>query len=136
MKKIICIVSLICLLITSTAFAEVDISGLSFEELVALQTKVNQALWDSDGWNQVTVPEGVYKIGEDIPAGRWTLKRAKNDYTYMRVGKRFTEGKVSGYTFTSEVEEETNLILEEGSYIEILHNPLVFTPYVASFSFN
>lgn len=136
MKKIICILSILCILAIVPAYADVDISGLSFEELISLQTKVNQALWASDGWKEVTVPEGVYKIGEDIPAGRWTLKRAVNDYTYMRVGKRFTEGKVGGYTFTSEVEAETNLILEEGCYIEILHNPLVFTPYVASFSFN
>ena len=136
MKKMICLLSFFCMLLTGVAFAELDISGLSFDELIALQATINQAIWNSDGWKEVTVPEGVYKIGEDIPAGRWTLKRAKNDYTYMRVGKRFTEGKVSGYTFTSEVEEEVNLILEEGSYIEILHNPLIFTPYVASFSFN
>ena len=73
MKKVLAILAAL-VLIVSAAVAEVDLSGMSFDELVALAHQVDQAIWASDGWQEVTVPPGTYKIGEDIPARKWTIK--------------------------------------------------------------
>lgn len=139
MKKLVCYFILIAILMSvvlSFSSAETDLSGMSFDELIALQEQVNIALWNSDGWKEVTVPVGVYKVGEEIPAGKWTIKRSVDQYTYFRVGEKFENGKVSRYAFTTDLESEANLTLVEGTYIEISYFPVVFTPYVASFSFN
>lgn len=72
MKRVLVLV-LALLMVGALASAEVDLSGMTFDELVALRNQVDQAIWASDGWQEVTVPAGNYTIGKDIPAGRWTL---------------------------------------------------------------
>ncbi len=63
---------------------EVDLSGMSYEELVVLKDRINLAMWECDEWQEVTVPEGVWTVGEDIPAGHWTIRAAgKQDYFYI-----------------------------------------------------
>ena len=138
MKKALCFILITILtLFTFTVYADsIDLSGMSFDDLKALQEQVNTALWASDGWKEVTVPVGVYVVGSEIPAGKWTIKRAfPNEYSYFRVGQRFENGEVCDYSFTSDLESEINVILVEGSYIEITYFPVVFTKYVPSFSF-
>ncbi len=136
MKRLIAIILAFSLL-PIIALAELpDISGLSFDELKEMQAKVNEALWLSDGWKEVVVPVGLYKVGTDIPAGRWTVKRSVDDYTYFRIGTNFVNGDLEYYLFTSDLEYEANIILEEGTYVEISYCPVVFTTYVPSFSFD
>jgi len=83
MKKfVICILAL--LLICCAAMAEIDLSGMSYDELVALKDQINLAMWECEEWQEVTVPEGVWVVGEDIPAGHWTIRvAAKQDYFYI-----------------------------------------------------
>ena len=72
MKKVVSFV--LCLVLCcSVALAEVNLSGMSFDELVDLKDKINLAIWNSQEWQEVTVPQGVWKVGEDIPAGHWTV---------------------------------------------------------------
>lgn len=52
----------------------IDLSSMSYDELIELKNKINLAIWESEEWQEVTVPPGTYKIGEDIPAGHWTIK--------------------------------------------------------------
>lgn len=81
MKKIVRILSLLLALLLSTfAFAAaetIDLSGMTYEELVALKDQINLAIWNSQEWQEVTVPQGVWKVGEDIPAGTWTVRCAE-----------------------------------------------------------
>ena len=134
-KTILVLAFIFCLSIQVSAEEKVDLSGLSLEELQALQSQVNQALWECDGWQEVEVPVGVYKVGEDIPAGRWTVSRAYDKYTYLRVGNAYDNGEVHSYTFTEDLETDSNITVDDGQYIEISHYPVIFTPYVAAFSF-
>ena len=46
---------------------------MSFEELVALRDQLNLAIWNSQEWQEVTIPAGVWQVGVDIPAGYWTV---------------------------------------------------------------
>lgn len=79
MKRLIAL-TLAALLILCSAAAELpDISGLTFDELVALRDQLNLAIWQSSEWQEVTVPEGLWVVGEDIPAGHWTIRVATPD---------------------------------------------------------
>lgn len=125
-----------------------DLSGFSYDDLVALKNQINLAIWNSHEWQEVTVPQGVWKVGEDIPAGHWTVKcapewrstnvewgeylddagediRWKGRYSwgnrvYNPSHKYFDIGDgITEYSFEA----------RNGEYIVIKNAPAVFTPY-------
>ena len=124
-----------------------DISGLTYDELVELKNQIDSAIWASGEWQSVTVPAGLYKIGKDIPAGKWHIESAgKNIEIYT--GAKLDENKNSiAYdmrTYMGEwiypgKEGAANFWdweLTEGYYFEIWGGSAVFTPYVGpSFTF-
>ena len=74
MKKLIAILTIFVLLVSSAlavyeADKTIDLDLKTFTELVALRNKINMAIWNSQEWEEVTVPEGIWEIGADIPAG-------------------------------------------------------------------
>jgi len=65
---------LVFLSLAGTVYADtIDLSGMTYDELIALKAKINIAIWNSQEWQEVEVPQGVWKVGEDIPAGHWTV---------------------------------------------------------------
>ena len=83
-KPVTILLAMVILIMTTAAVAEVDISELSFDELVALKDKINLAIWNSKEWEEITVPQGEWIVGEDVPAGKWTIKCADVDrHDYM-----------------------------------------------------
>ncbi len=121
-----------------------DISNLSFDELVALKDQINLAMWESEEWQEVTVPEGTYEIGKDIPAGHWTFRVAGHGYFYIyyfdkldEFGKKFAIGSKhimqdiaseDFKAFDQEYLTEYDLELKEGWYVW-LGGKTIFTPY-------
>lgn len=75
MKKLISVLLLLCML-TAPAFAEIDLSSLSFDELVELRQKCQSEMMSRTEWKEVQVPQGVWQVGKDIPAGDWIIKCA------------------------------------------------------------
>ena len=69
MKKLIALVLVILSLIPMVAFADVELGGMSFDELVSLNGKLLKEIVSRPEFKEVTVPTGSYKVGEDIPAG-------------------------------------------------------------------
>lgn len=123
---------------------EIDLSGMSYDELVALKDRINLAMWESDEWQEVTVPIGIWKVGEDIPAGHWTIKIVEDkSYAKVVLGKDIDENEASivgvisddliaseNHNFYKTVHRsEVSLVLLEGQYIWIQSCPVVFTPY-------
>ena len=76
MKKLFALLLALALMVSAAALADVDLSGMTFDELVALKDQINLAIWNSQEWQEVTVPQGLWKVGEDIPAGTWAVKCA------------------------------------------------------------
>ena len=74
MKRTISIILVLILSAMVSASAEIDLSGMTYDELVALKDQINLAIWNSEEWQEVTVPQGRWIVGEDIPAGMWTVK--------------------------------------------------------------
>jgi hypothetical protein len=121
-----------------------DLSGLSFEQLVSLRDQINLAIWNCQEWQEVSVPAGVWVIGQDIPAGHWTIRPASKVYTNVaycdrldKYGKRPGSGWL-GWNGTLAAEDhhestanerhEVDLIMEEGMYF-INRDTCIFTPY-------
>ena len=145
MKKLF-VLLLAALLICSVAAADpVDLSGMTFDELVALRDQINLAIWNSQEWLEVTVPEGIWIVGEDIPAGHWSIRvAAKKDYFYVSCydklnetekmparGARLVQQDIAspGYSAFGEITPEVaDLILEDGWFFEC-GGAVIFTPY-------
>ena len=70
-----------------TTFTDINLSGMSYEELVALKDQINLAIWKSGKWQEVEIPQGVWKVGEDIPAGKWTVKCAPYTSEYHKTSE-------------------------------------------------
>ena len=138
------------LFLTGTATATtIDLSGMSYAELVALKDQINLAMWNSQEWQEVTVPQGVWLVGEDIPAGHWTVKCAPGcKYTSVEWGEYLSDsgeyirwkGRYSASNFVYNPEStyyragedlaEYSFIVKEGEYIVIDRAPAIFSPYV------
>lgn len=151
MKNTVRIISLLFALILSTIpfahAATFDLSGLSYNELVALKDQINIAIWKSQEWQEVTVPQGVWLVGEDIPAGRWTIKTGAS-YAMITIGTKLdATGKsidIWGSNFYHSVmvcnpndrlydstsdKSEVDFDLKAGTYIIIDSGSVIFTPY-------
>lgn len=125
---------------------EIDLSGMSFDELVALKDKINLAIWNSEEWQEVDVPIGVWVVGEDIPAGKWTLT-CKNGYlSSITWGMGLTEtkedidssaGKHGYQAFYNPNDKngkekepfEYTLEAEDGMFVIIEHATATFSPF-------
>lgn len=147
MKKVmtICITLALVLALSPAAFADVDLSGMTFDELVALRDQINLAIWNSQEWQEVEVPQGVWRVGEDIPAGKWTVKPVPGGQTYVKIGASLNEtgteidlSKSSGELLRAEDWPKFNpktdvpswdIEVKEGQYISMEYGPAVFTPY-------
>lgn len=159
MKKLLS-VALVLLLIPAAALAEVDLSSLSFSELAALRDRAQMLMMQSDSWQEVTVPQGTWEVGVQIPAGTWTIRCAdigRNEYILKKcsirwgVGKpddsgyweyKYDKGKVEIYNpnnvdYADGQVTEYIITLEEGDFIYIspTYNKVVFTPYSGMPSF-
>lgn len=129
---------------------DIDLSGLTYAQLVALKDRINLAMWQSGEWQEVTVPQGVYVVGEDIPAGHWSIKCAGSYFGKIEVcdvldstGKDVNPySRNSRYYWDEEVYNPAHMLYSEhndlaecdielkaGMYVVVKYSSLIFTPY-------
>lgn len=134
--------------------SKIDLSELSFDELVELKDRINLAIWESEEWEEVTVPQGRWIVGEDIPAGKWTIKCSDINLsayamkeTWVQWGFEKNDGSIDTYSRNGGGSEEIyqpdhkdykdgqnteiTVELEEGMSVEVITfcAPAVFSPY-------
>ena len=143
MKKALVWMLAVCALLPGFALAEVDLSGMSFEELIALREQVNQAIWRCDEWQEVTVPMGIWEVGVDIPEGHWTISAAEGTFARIYWGTDNHGGvEVStdlawervcspSYKDYDEASDRVSVDweLKAGQFIEIHKGKAVFSPF-------
>lgn len=146
MKKLILLV--LALMLCASALAEVDLSGLTFDELVDLRDRAQRAMWDCEEWQEVTVPQGIWRVGEDIPFGHWTVTPAMNttygftNITYCgALDETGSRPKVpgGGFYYAGNISIDTpehdgymhslELNLQNEGYLIIEYGDVIFTPY-------
>ena len=145
MKKLLTVVLILALALPALALADLpDISGLSFDELVQLKEQINLAMWNSQEWQEVTVPAGVWKVGEDIPAGHWSISIVGHGLTTVWYceqidevgnpvcwGAKYADKAVASDDFKAFNETYDHVIdfdVQDGWYL-IFDKAVVFTPY-------
>ena len=145
MKKLAAVIlaGVMCLAMGSGCWADVDLSGMSYEELVALKEQIDLAIWNSAEWEEVEVPQGIWTVGEDIPAGQWTITAGDGCYTVVKLGKEIdsTGTELASYSNKWLLKSEsrssfgagdtptTTVQLYDGDVLWIDDGSLIFTPY-------
>lgn len=151
MKKLL-LVLLAVLMLTPAIADTIDLSGMSYIELKALQNQVIAALWAHDDLGSVEVPAGVYRIGDEIPAGRWEIHANPEAWLLrVRYGNKLNStgtGVASSGSdsvsltgtdsvFYSEGDQTYWLLtLREGYYLEVEETVYFRRPSAPAFRFN
>lgn len=134
MKRILAFI-LVMLVAALPACAEIDLSSMSFDDLLALQEKVVKEITSRAEWKEVAVPPGIYEVGVDIPVGKWTI--TSTDTVSLTWGSALDEYKAD-IPYSAEIADEAlwnegesvSWELIEGTFIMIKYNTVIFTPYV------
>ena len=145
MKRLFILILAAMILAGSAAADGVDLSSMSYDELVALREQLNLAIWNCQEWQDVTVPAGIWVVGQDIPAGHWSIRVAGDcdiilvsyfdrlDDTGLSVGagsylfnQTIATPGLSGF---GEINAETvDINMQEGWYFKN-DGAVIFTPY-------
>lgn len=129
MKKIIALLLLVSvLLLFGSAYAE-DLSKLDDEQLIALSVAVNSEIIQRNLNKKVKVPTGTYIVGQDIPAGDYTIRPTG---TFLRVDIYESEVKLGnriGIYSANQEEFIGKLSLKEGQIVEITFGGSTFEKY-------
>lgn len=145
MKRILAILTAL-ILCPVWCLAEIDLTGMTYDELVALKDQINLAIWASEEWQEVEVPQGIWVVGEDIPVGRWTIRAADGITVYIKWGDTLdASGADISYSHNLYIDEflysttyknyekgdstEVTWELKEGQYILVDDGIVTFTPY-------
>ena len=142
MRKVITF--FLCLaLILGMAFpaSAAKISEMTYEELIQMRQRIDREIVSRPEWKEVTVPAGIYKVGEDIPAGTYSIRLPNADgcETFSVWGLEYENYDDNGGVITSELLDDENPIfgkleLKAGNVV-YLSGPLVFAPPVSPFQF-
>lgn len=138
MKKLIAAcLALLMVLSISFVFAEsIDLSSLSFDELATLETRIIKAMMSKPEYKETKVPVGVYKVGEDIPAGKWTISGIEYSGV-ITWGTGLDEYgveipynmQISSFSYWDS-NDSIDWDLVEGTYISVAISPVKFSPYI------
>lgn len=147
MKRMLAVILTAVLLLSFVpAVADVDLSGMTIEELIVLKQQINYEISKRPEIKSVTVPIGVWKIGEDIPAGHWSITTAEGytfDWSMVLYCSELNETGKDGIRRGAYYEDmvkcpgsgaytdntSIDIDMKEGMYVIISHAPVVFTPF-------
>lgn len=151
MKKLISIILLLIVCMTAVCSAEdVDLSGYTLDQLIALRQKITMAMWETEEWQEVRVPMGIYQVGKDIPAGKWTVRCAVDKYSVITFGNKLSPGETDldifgtkygrdfvtspDYKYFEKGKDRTEYTfsVENGDYILIERCDVIFTPFAGN----
>lgn len=132
MKKVLVLLLVLSMLLVPTATADtgIDYTSMTDAELVTVRDACIKELGKRGfASKDVTVPVGTYVVGEDIPAGSYTITFASSS-GFARVSV-YDEGK-SYSSFSEQVAKDSpigKVVLKNGQTIEINYDPVTFSPY-------
>lgn len=130
MKKIVALLLALLLCLGSfPAFAELDFSRFTSDELIYLRNEINKELLKRGIEKEVEVPIGKYEVGVEIPAGTYTIRSEGHGVIEV-----YENSSAKYYTFHEGLTSWNNtyigkLTLVPGNIVEITYGTLIFSPY-------
>ena len=134
MKKLLSVI-LSVFILSSAALAEIDLESMSYDELYYLYQRVQVQLMKRNEWKEVTAPVGIWKVGEDIPAGSYSIRASGsmigNVVLWRGEQNDYKSGVILNEMF---IDDENTLIgkviMSDGNTLEISGCPVILSPVV------
>ena len=135
MKRLITIILILALTVPAAAMADLpDITELSIEELTELGHLIQERLFSRQLIDGITVHQGTYIIGADIPAGTYRVEitgiGGYYDLYEYDGGRKIATG-LTGSTY--DVYDIGKLELKEGNVLLFRNSTFIFYPYSGVF---
>ena len=138
MKKIISLFLVFVILSMPAALAEeIDVKKYSYKQLELIEKSIRHEMMTRPEWKRVTVPVGIWKVGDDIPAGTYSIRATPEGITSVNLWRRAKDDYSSNGLILCEsvIFDETDLIgkviFEEGNVLEISGSPVYLCPPVS-----
>ena len=103
-----------------------SLEDLSLEDL--------EVLWEAEERPAVIVPVGTYKIGVDLPAGSYTLKKLDDQMASVSYGSEMRNRTIvkgsTGYTSAMFMDDiaSVDIQMEAESFLSIKHHSVLIVP--------
>lgn len=130
MKKLIAVIAALALLFAVAVAEFVDLSAMTFDELAQLQKAIIQEMQSRDEFKSVWVPQGIYIVGEDIPAGIYSF--SASDFAAIEIysgDSSEIHNYEDGYSLGAEDGKVAKYELKDGYYVEISFGSVLFETY-------
>lgn len=127
MKKAL-IIAIAIVLVAVVAYAEVTLSSMSYDELIELNHQLTAEIMSRPEWKEVTVPPGIWQVGEDIPAGTYSIKSEFAGVTIWRKAK--DDYSDDGMFYAEIIKDDSpcgKIKLDKGMVVEI-SGEVIFAP--------
>lgn len=126
MKRIIAI--LLALFLPLTALASTDVSAMTTEELLELYRSVRLELQARDADTRISLAEGEYIVGEDIPAGTFFFIQISNYWSGTTI-RHYSDAEKSNLLNEYHMDNSANatcmMTLKENELLTISGNNLM-----------
>lgn len=128
MKKLFSVILLVCM-IPLFASAE-NLTDLTFDELLILQRTLTAEIMSRPEWKEVEIPTGFWIVGEDIPAGTYTMttKEQNCDVVIWKGAAGDRSNKLRTYYLHPD-EPVGKISLEEGWTVEVTYRKMILSPF-------
>lgn len=133
MKRLSAMLLILCMM-PVFAWADIDLSSMTYEELRELQEKIAAEIVKRPEWKGVDVSPGNWRVGPDIPPGAYsvTLKDSRGSCFFAVWGYAVNDyttngGLVYNQLLYQDKQSIGRIELLEGQVVEI-SNPVVFKP--------
>lgn len=136
MKKLICLI-VVLLVIPTIALSEPDLSGLTYDQLVAFQHYITMEIMQRPEWKEIEVPKGQWIVGVDIPAGTYCILSPKESCHLCVWGYEVKDYSTNGGLLYNDIIDEGSKIgkikLKEGCVLDIDEDVIISPAIVLSF---
>ena len=135
MKKLFAMI-LILVCMTAFAAAETDLSSMSYDELVELQKDLVFEIMSRPEWKQVTVPAGMWRVGDDIPAGTYSITPVKQQVGVQVWRKQKDDYSNDGLYYNKVLQADQpcgKIILKTGMLVEVSKEVIFAPPLMPQF---
>lgn len=134
MKKLLSVI-LSVFILSSAALAEIDLESMSYDELYYLYQRVQVQLMKRNEWKEVTAPVGIWKVGEDIPAGSYSIRASGSMFGNVVLWRGEQNDYKSGVILNEMFIDDENtligkVIMSDGNTLEISGCPVILSPVV------
>lgn len=139
MKKILAMILVLALLIPAASVADgIDLSVLSYDQLIELNHQLVREIMARPEWKEVRIPAGQWKVGEDIPAGVYSFKsvgpRSVNIYVWKTEVKNYANNGMRLNDYLDKDRTEIGKFeLFEGNILDVGGDIILSRPYVIEF---